>query len=137
MASITKENSGGWRIKFLEGYKTKGIRIGACDKKTAQATCLYVERLIANKRLGTPPDGETIAWLNRLDPKIHDRIAKAGLTTPRQEANRWTLKQLLDRFAADLSGKKQTAVAYGHTIRNLLAHFTDARRRCGARSWVM
>ncbi len=60
MSSLTKEKSGTWRIKFLDGYKSKGIRLGACDKKTAQATQLYVDRLIAAKRLGTPLDSETI-----------------------------------------------------------------------------
>ena len=125
MSSLTKEKSGTWRIKFLDGYKSKGIRLGACDKKTAQATQLYVDRLIAAKRLGTPLDSETIAWLNRLDSTIHDRIAKAGLTTSRQDTKVPTLQELMDRFKANFTGKPGTATFYGHTIRNLLEHFNN------------
>ena len=67
MASITKEKSGTYRLKFLDGNKTIGIRLGTRDKKAAISARAFVEALITAKKLGVSPDGETVAWLNRLD----------------------------------------------------------------------
>ena len=122
-----KEKSGGWRIKFLDGQKTIGIRIGQCDKRTAHAAQGFIDRLIAAKRLGEKPDAQTIEWLNRLDATIHDRIAKAGLTTARTQQQVPTLKALLDKFRQTFTGKPATVVFYGHTLRNLLEHFGDSQ----------
>ncbi len=125
MSSLIKEKSGGWRIKFLDGQKTIGIRIGQCDKRTAQATQGFIDRLIDAKRLAAKPDAQTIEWLNRLDATIHDRIANAGLTTPRTQQQAPTLKALIKQFHETLPGKQSTATSYGNTTRNLLEHFGD------------
>ena len=100
MASITKEKSGTYRLKFLDGNKTIGIRLGTRDKKAAISARAFVEALITAKKLGVSPDGETVAWLNRLDDVIHARIAKAGLTPPRQAQKLPTLKELITKFIA-------------------------------------
>ena len=47
------------------------------------------------------------------------------MTPPRQDQNRPTLKQLIDKFYETFTGKQQTAEVYGHTTRNLLEYFTD------------
>ncbi len=125
MASIHEESPKHWRVTFtLDGWY-KNIRLGKCTKNDAKTALIYVERLISSKRLASAPDGETIAWLNRLDQKIYDRIVKAGLAMPRQTQKVPTLKELIDKFKGTFIGKPQTAVAYGHTTRNLLAYFTD------------
>ena len=125
MASITKEKSGAYRLKFLDGHKTIGIRLGTRDKKAAISARAFVEALITAKKLGVSPDGETVAWLNRLDDVIHARIAKAGLTTPRQAQQKYTLKTLIEKFQGTLSVKPSTEAMYRHTGRNLLAYLTD------------
>ena len=125
MASITKEKSGAYRLKYIDGYKTIGIRLGTRDKNAANSAKAFLETLITSRELGVSPNPETVAWLNRLDNTIHARIAKAGLTPPRQAQNLPTLKQLIDKFHQTLAGKEQTAVFYGHTTRNLLDYFTN------------
>ena len=123
MASINEETKGHWRVCFTEDGKHINIRLGSCDKATARQALVFIERLIAAKRLARDPDGETIAWLKRLDNAIHRRIAKVGLTPPRQTADIPTLQELTDQFKATLNGKPQTAIFYGHTIRNLHEYF--------------
>ena len=125
MASITKEKSGAYRLKYLDGEKTIGIRLGTRDKHAANSAKAFIEALITSKELGVSPNAETVAWLNRLDNTIHARIAKAGLTPPRQARKLPTLKELIDKFHETFAGKEQTAVFYGHTTRNLLDYFTD------------
>ena len=125
MASITKEKSGAYRLKFLDGHKTIGIRLGTHDKKAAISARGFVEALITAKKLAVSPDGETVAWLNRLDDVIHARIAKAGLTPPRHAQQKYTLKTLIEKFQETLSVKPQTKAMYRQTGRNLLAYFTN------------
>ena len=125
MASLQQESKGHWRIKFTDGHKGQSIRLGFCDKKSAQTALAFIERLIAVRRLGGAPDGETIAWMNRLDDTVYRRLVRAGLATPREPNECATLKQLTDKFTSTASCKDATAVFYSHTIRNLLAYFTD------------
>ena len=125
MASITQEKSGGWRFKYVDNGKCKGIRFGKCNKHDAQSAHIFLDRLIAAKRLASTPDGETIAWLNRLDDAIHARIAKAGLTPPRQDRKVPTLKNLIEQFTATLSGKPRTHAMYHQTAKNLITFLTD------------
>ena len=125
MASITKEKSGAYRLKYLDGEKTIGIRLGTPDKHAANSAKAFIEALITSKQLGVSPNAQTVTWLNTLDDTIHARIAKAGLTPPRQARKLPTLKELTGKFHETFAGKEQTAVFYGHTTRNLLDYFGD------------
>ena len=125
MASLQQESKGHWRIKFTDGHKGQSIRLGFCDKKSAQTALAFIERLIATRRLAVTPDGETIGWMNRLDDTVHRRLVRAGLATPRESNGCETLKQLTDKFTATTSCKDATAVFYSHTVRNLLTYFTN------------
>ena len=125
MSSITQERPGFWRFKYAENGKTKGIRLGKCNKHDAQSAQIFLDRLIAAKRLASTPDAEIIGWLNRLDNPIHARIAKAGLTPARQERKVPTLKNLIEQFTATLSGKPRTHAMYHQTGNNLIVYLTD------------
>ena len=125
MASLQQESKGHWRIKFTAGYKSYSIRLGYCDRKTAQTALIFVEKLIAAQRLGAAPDGEVIGWMNRLDDKMYQRLVRVGLATPRESTRRTTLKQLIEKFAAIAPCKHTTAIFYAHTQRNLLSYFGD------------
>ncbi|MHB1768084.1 MAG: phage integrase SAM-like domain-containing protein [Phycisphaerae bacterium] len=127
MASIHQESSRHWRVTFTERGTHKNIRLGKCTKNDAKTALIYIERLISAKRLASAPDGEAIAWLNRLDDTVHCRIVKAGLTPPRKSQDNPTLQQLTNRFTQNFAGKTATLTFYGHTIRNLLAYFNDAQ----------
>ncbi len=127
MASLTQERPGHWRIKYTDGDQSKGIRLGRCDKKAAQTALVFIERLIAAKRLASSPDAETIAWLARLSETIHARLAKIGLTSPRIGVRSPLLGQLSERFMAALSGKPTTVALYRHTLRNLMDFLGDCR----------
>jgi len=87
MASLSVEKRNGeptgWRITWDEGGRRYTLRIGQANKRAAQHLLLLVERLLEAKRLGVPIDGETARWLDALDPKIADRLARLGLTQTR------------------------------------------------------
>jgi integrase len=69
----------GWRITWDADDRRVTLRLGQTSKRTAQHVLLLVERLLEAKRLGVPIDGETARWLDGLDPKIADRLARLGL----------------------------------------------------------
>jgi len=70
----------GWRITWDTDDRRVTLRIGQTSKRVAQHVLLLVERLLEAKRLGVPIDGETARWLDGLDRKIADRLARLGLT---------------------------------------------------------
>ena len=123
MASINEETKGHWRVCFTKDGKHVNIRLGRCNKGQAQQAQRFIEKLIAANKLAHAPDGETTEWLRQLGKDIHNRIARQGLTPPRQTDTKITLRQLTDRFNATLNGKPQTAIFYSHTIRNLHEYF--------------
>ena len=70
----------GWRITWDTDDRRVTLRLGQVSKRAAQHVLLLVERLLEAKRLGVPIDGETARWLDGLDRKIADRLARLGLT---------------------------------------------------------
>ncbi len=80
MASLSKDGAG-WRILFVcpTTKKRRTIRTGRCAKKHAETTRSQVEKLVEAKVLGVPVDRQTALWLDSIDGKLRERLAKAGL----------------------------------------------------------
>lgn len=88
MASISHEKKSGRRtiqFKDTEGSR-KSIRLGKCDKKSAQAIRTQIEFLVAAKGNGTAMPPQTTEWLRTIDETLRSRIAKTGLIEERKSA---------------------------------------------------
>jgi integrase len=72
-------------------------------------------------RLGTALHADGVAWLERIDDRLHARVARLGLTEPRKGAAVVTLGMLLDRFQAAATVKPSTRAAYRQTTESLRA----------------
>ena len=86
MASIVNDPNGRRRILFVAPDESrKTIRLGKCDRKTAESICRHVEALLAAKIGGQPVPRDTAAWLAGVGEKLRDRLAAVGRSKPQQE----------------------------------------------------
>lgn len=80
MASIVNDPKGCKRILFVGPDEVrKTIRLGKCDRKTAESICRHVETLLGAKIAGQPIPRETAVWLTGIGAKLRDRFATVGL----------------------------------------------------------
>ena len=125
MASLSKDGSG-WRILFVcpATKKRRTIRTGKCAKKNAETTRNMIERLVEAKSLGMPIDQQAAVWLDSIDGKIRERLARAGLA---ESTKAVSLEEYLDGFIDQRvrrgDVKECTVVSWGHTRRNLIEFF--------------
>src|SRR5262249_20710551 len=89
----------------------KTIRLGKCDRKSAEAIARHVEALLAAKIGGQPVPRDTAVWLTEIGPTLRDKLAAVGLVEPLQ---RLTVGEFLTSW---LAGKK----AAGHKPTSLRA----------------
>jgi hypothetical protein len=118
MASVVNDPGGRRRIQFVapEGSR-KSIRLGKCDRKSAEGISRHVEALSVAKIGGQPTPRDTAAWLATIAPALRDKLAAVGLIEARE---RTTLGAFLDTFIAN-----RKATAAPNTITNL----EQAKRR--------
>jgi hypothetical protein len=80
MASVVKDPGGRKRILFVAPDESrKAIRLGKCDRKSADAIARHVEALLAAKIHGQSIPRDTAAWLAGIGPKLCDKLAAVGL----------------------------------------------------------
>lgn len=105
MASVSKDGSG-WRIRFIDADgNRKTLRPGKVNKVAAEKIGHYVDQLNAAKISGMSIDRQAALWLAEIGDTLHAKLAKSGLTSPREasnqepkpepEANRVTLADFL------------------------------------------
>ena len=124
MASLFTEHNGTRRIQFLLGGVRKGIRLGAMPQRAAESVARHIDALIQSKLVGLALEADTASWLGRLDDVLYGRIAATGLVAPRSSS---TLGAFLDKAAAGMTIKPETATFYGHTVRCLCEYFTPEK----------
>src|SRR5262245_16789258 len=118
MASIANDPGGRRRILFVAPDESrKTIRLGKCDRKSADAIARHVEALLSAKISGQPVPRNTAAWLAGIGARLRDKLAAAGLVEAPKRAG---LGEFLDGFIAN---RKPTAAP--NTITNL----EQAKRR--------
>lgn len=88
MATLSYKNGRGV-IQFTMSPRMprKTIRLGKLQIESARAIRLHVEALIASKTYGQTLPAETMSWVGRIGAKLHDRISRAGLVSPRLDAS--------------------------------------------------
>lgn len=122
MAILHQETNGSRRILFQDGPKRRTIRLGKMPQRHAQTVLVHVERLIAAKEAGSPPDASTAEWLKTIGDKLRDRLERAGLI---EVSHTPTVGDLVDQWIArrskTLTSGTITRLMQGK--RSLLAYF--------------
>jgi integrase len=126
VASIADDPNGRRRILFVapDGSR-KTIRLGKCDRKTAEAVCRHVEGLLSAKISGQPIPRDTAAWLASVGAVFRGKLAAVGLV---ERERRIAVRQFLtDWLATKKAAGHKTAslIAWGQTAAELTRLFGD------------
>lgn len=122
MASIGTEGKNGElkRIVYRDDQgRQKSLRLGKCSVRAAQSARAGFERVLEAHRVGSTMHPDGIRWLAAIDDRLHARVARLGLTAPREAERPVTLGELLDRFEAGATVKDATRAAYRQTTGSL------------------
>jgi integrase len=112
-------------ISRSPGHKRHTIRLGRVNKRIAETARLMIESLESAKAAGHSPDRETSEWVGRLGDEIHERLVRAGLVPPREQAPATivTLGQHLEHLFGSLGKQKPTTARNYTRARRLLEQF--------------
>lgn len=130
MASIGREGEQGElkRILFRDASgKQKSLRLGKCSERAAQHALGGFERVLEAHRLGTTIHPDGVRWLEAIDDRLHERVARLGLVEPRKVAGVVTLGALFVGFFAGVDVKPASRVRLKQAESALVSHFTDGR----------
>lgn len=124
MASIANDPNGRRRILFVAPDETRrAIRLGKCDRKSAEAIARHVEALLSAKIGGQPIPRDTAAWLAGIGTTLRDKLAAVGLIEALQ---RLTVGEFLTSWLAGkkADGHKPTSLrAWGQTVDAIVERF--------------
>jgi len=124
MASICNDPNGRRRILFVAGDGSrKAIRLGKCDRKTAESICRHVESLLGAKIGRQPIPRDTAVWLSEVDDNLRDKLAAVGLIVVEQKQ---TVAEFLAKWLADrkVAGYKTASlIAWGQTATEMSGLF--------------
>src|SRR5687768_17073986 len=99
MASISNDGGGLRRILFVDpDGERKAIRLGKVSQRAAEAVKFRVEQLLAAKLTGHALEADTAQWLNELQPKMADKLARVGLIPKREPKPTATLKAFIESY---------------------------------------
>jgi integrase len=121
VASLSTDSAGRRRIQFDDTRKS--IRLGKCDRRTAEAITRHVEGLLSAKISGETIPRDTAAWLSGIGPKLRKKLAAVGLVQPEQRVTvgEFTRKWLDEKKAAGY--KPASLIAWGQTVTALESSF--------------
>ena len=124
MASITTNARGNRCIQFANAEGTrKTIRLGDCDRKSAESICRHVESLLSAKQTGEPLKPTTAGWLKEVGPKLREKLAAVGLIDAPQRA---LLGEFLRTHVLSRPDVKSSTLEVWHQpYRNLVAFFGE------------
>ncbi len=124
MASIVTHKNGKRCIQFLnaEGCR-KTIRLGDCDRKSAESICRHVETMLSAKQTGEPLKPGTAVWLKEVGPKLRERLSAVGLIEAPQ---RTMLGEFLRTHVLNRPDvKSSTLEVWQQPYRNLVTFFGE------------
>lgn len=131
-----------WRIQFEDrDGRRRSLSLGKVPKRTATATKLRVEQLVAAQLANTAPDAETTRWLATAGEKLIERLSKVGLVAARQNVSLGSLvDDFLDAREADPRFKPATVASYRAAFKHLREYFGDSKpvraiTKGAAREW--
>ena len=124
MASIANDPNGRKRILFVapDGSR-KAIRLGKCDRKSAESITRHVEQLLVAKIGGQPISRETSVWLTGIADTLKSKLAAVGLVDAPKRA---VLGEFLKQYILSCPDvKPATREVWQQPCRNLIAFFGD------------
>jgi integrase len=128
-AKDPKRQKDGWTVQFFRqdehGKRHRhSVRLGAVSRAKAEGIRERIEMLNLATSSDYSWDAQIAAWVAKLSPTLHDKLAKVGLVPPRARAERATLGPFVAAYIARRANVKAgTAIVYGHVQRGLLAYF--------------
>src|SRR5262245_46526698 len=124
MASIANDPNGRRRILFVAPDESrKAIRLGKCDRKSAEAIARHVEALLAAKINGQPVGRDTAVWLTGIGAALRDKLAAVGLVDAPKRA---VLGEFLQAYILSRPDvKPATLEVWQQPCRNLTDFFGD------------
>ena len=129
MASVINDPNGRRRIQFTapDGLR-KTIRLGKCDRKSAEAICRHVEQLLSAKIGGQPIPRTSATWLMEIGTQLRDKLAAVGLTE--SVAKVPTLKEFLESHleARNAELKPNTMTVMRQAARWMLCNLEPEKR---------
>src|SRR5262245_52547844 len=124
MASVVNDPGGRRRILFVAPDESrKTIRLGKCDRKSAEGIARHVEALLAAKIGRQPVSRDTAVWLAGIGAVLKDRLAAVGLV---EAPKRATLGEFLRSYILGRPDvKPATLEVWQQPCRNLTTFFGD------------
>ncbi len=135
LVAVKGKRGTSYEVQFCDGADRRPkIRLGRVPKKTAQATQLRIEFLIAAKAAAAAIDAETARWLDGIGDDLHERLARVGLVPHRHGTGKargagMTVAALADRYVGrrELNLKPNTIRKLKQARRALVEHFGENR----------
>ncbi len=125
MASIGTDPNGHRRVLFVaaDGSR-KTVRLGKVSQRTAEQAQTHVEELLSASINRHPIARQTALWLAEIGPRLHDRLARAGLVAPRAAIEGTKLAGFIDSYIAGrVDTKPRTIVNLNQARKALVRHF--------------
>lgn len=124
MASLSRGSDGRFSVQFVGiDSKRRTIRLGKTDKRTAEATRLRVEALLAARIQNVPIDRDTSMWLAGIGSELADRLAGVGLIEARDET---TLGAFTEKYIERRTDIKPRTIINLNQCRTRLIEFFGA-----------
>jgi integrase len=129
MASVTEDPNGRKRIQFVaaDGLR-KAIRLGKCDRRTADEVSSHIEKIVSATMLDTSIDRKTIEWLTTLNPVIYAKLAAVGVVRAREAAGKTTLGQFINQYITSRTDLKPRTIANLKQAETSLVKFFGSAR---------
>src|SRR5262249_37011780 len=103
----------------------KTIRLGKCDRKSAEAIARHVEALLAAKIGGQPVPRDTAVWLTTVGAKLRDKFAAVGLIEPERRLTGGEYPEAWFAHKGAAGHSAASAVVWRQAIRDINDLFRD------------
>lgn len=104
MASISTDTRGNRLVQFVApNGRRRTVRLGRVPMKSAEAIRTRIELIVAATVAQHPMDAETARWVANLDRNLANKLAQAGLISPRRAS---TLATFVDEYIASRTDVK-------------------------------
>lgn len=135
MASVRRRPNGTVEIRYLNADGNRcSLYVGKIALRDAESIGSKVEHIVSRQITGSEPDRHVSEWIATRPEKLHSKLVKAGLASPRAQPEPEpqpepeqapTLKEWTDQYIENHPGKASTINLLEVTARSLRKHFGD------------
>jgi integrase len=138
MATVRKRPNGTCEVRFIDHNKERrSLYVGMIAVRDAETIAAKVEHIVSRKVQGSDPDRNVSEWLAKLPEKLHSKLVRLDLVSPRQVLEPEpapvdglvpTIKAWTDQYIAKHAAKASTVEQLEIAARSLCKHLGDDRR---------